>query len=436
MSVEEPALSVIVPIHDGEEYLPECIDSLLAQTFEDFELILVDDASSEPARLVIDRYLDEDPRVKLLRFEDNVGPGVARNAGLASARGEYVYCFDSDDFCDEGLFESALDCARCHDADVVVVPFYLHNQQVGVSLYADWGLKRDRYPEGAFSWRDNPDVLFETFHNYPWNKFIRRSFLQRNEIRFQDIFLTEDLMYSGSALVLAERIACIESPFVYHREGTGSNVMSSKHKHPFDFIEAFSAFRAFLVDHDCIDGLEKAHVRWAANACVYNLMTVGDRESFKTIFDRLRSGGLDEMGFDAVSESFVDDRFARFFLECVRSGDFENLLFVSGRDARASSDLMGYKAAVEFQINEQERCRIRDLSSEVADLDRRCCDLQAELDRVSQELACVVRERDEISRVHQEIMGAAEQKVGQAICYIPRLIQRRMIAGKKEGSRQ
>lgn len=435
MSVEVPSLSVIVPVHNGEEYLPECLDSLLAQTHDDFELILVDDASSEAARIVIDEYRKADSRIRVIRFERNVGAGVARNAGLADARGEYVYCFDSDDYCDKGLFESALACARRYDADVVAVPFYLYNQQVGVPLYAEWGLRRDRYPDGSFSWRDNPNALLETFHNYPWNKFVRRAFLERNGIAFQEIFLTEDLMYSGPVLVLADRIACIESPYVYHREGTGSNLMSSKHRHPFDFIDAFSTFRSFLIDRGCMDELFCAYTRWAANACVYNLMTMGVQQSFEDVFERLRVGGLDEMGLTAESLPCIEDGFAKFLLECVRSGDMEGLLFVSSRDARSASDLMGYKAAVEFQINEGERRRIRDLQSEVAEFDRRWAEMHRELERQSEELAIVTHERDEIERIHREIMGAAEQKVGQAICYIPRLIQRRMLAGREESTR-
>ena len=92
-----PAISIIVPVYQVKNYLPRCIDSLIAQTFEDIEIILVDDASSDGSGEICDAYAKKDPRIRVIHQEHG-GLSVARNTGLAAARGEWLMFVDSDDY--------------------------------------------------------------------------------------------------------------------------------------------------------------------------------------------------------------------------------------------------------------------------------------------------------------------------------------------------
>lgn len=115
----EPAVSVIVPIYNVEKYLAECVDSILGQTFQDIEVILVDDGSSDRSGQMADDYAAQDTRVKVIHKE-NGGLSSARNAGMKVARGQYIYYCDSDDYISRDAIEILYDTAIRNDLDMVL----------------------------------------------------------------------------------------------------------------------------------------------------------------------------------------------------------------------------------------------------------------------------------------------------------------------------
>jgi glycosyltransferase involved in cell wall biosynthesis len=114
-----PKISIIVPVYKVEKYLHRCIDSILAQTFINFECILIDDGSPDNCPAICDEYAEKDNRVIVIH-QENKGVSAARNAGLDIARGEWIGFVDSDDWCDTGMFEFLLDNAEKHQADVSI----------------------------------------------------------------------------------------------------------------------------------------------------------------------------------------------------------------------------------------------------------------------------------------------------------------------------
>ena len=111
-------LSIIVPVYNVEPYLRRCIDSILAQTFTDFELILVDDGSPDNCPAICDEYAEKDPRIVVIH-KQNGGLSDARNAGLDIARGEYIGFVDSDDYIDAEMYEKMYNAAIMHNSDIV-----------------------------------------------------------------------------------------------------------------------------------------------------------------------------------------------------------------------------------------------------------------------------------------------------------------------------
>ncbi len=114
-----PIVSVIVPVYNVEQYLPRCIDSILGQTFTDFELILVDDGSPDHCGVICDAYAKKDPRVKVIH-QKNAGVSAARNAALATAMGEYITFVDSDDYIGHDRLETMYTALIRENADVVI----------------------------------------------------------------------------------------------------------------------------------------------------------------------------------------------------------------------------------------------------------------------------------------------------------------------------
>lgn len=115
-----PLISVIVPVFNVEPYLRNCLDSILAQTLEDFEILCVNDASSDGSGAILLEYAEKDNRVHVTTFERNQGISVVRNHALGLAKGEYIYMIDSDDWIDPTYLEEMYSHAEATGQDVVV----------------------------------------------------------------------------------------------------------------------------------------------------------------------------------------------------------------------------------------------------------------------------------------------------------------------------
>lgn len=422
------AVSVIVPVYNGEAYLRQCLDSLLGQTLADMEVICVDDGSTDGTPDILAAYARADTRLRVLS-EANAGPARARNLGMGQARGEFLYFFDADDFCDPELLEEAVRVGRTLRADLVALPFKLLNQQVGTPISVPWSLPRHLFPAGAFTWRANPDAAFSTFRTVPWNKLVRASFVREQGIRFQeDVRLSEDVMFSLPAVVLASSIACVERPLLTHREGAGRSAMDTKDAHPLDFLTAFCALRAFLEGRGVMSELRAAYVNWVVEGAAYNLFTLKTPDAFAAAFDRLHAGGLAELGISETDAPLLNDPLRAQTLSALASGDPAEALFCEQGSLHASFDLSAYRERVGAEQLETARRETDELAARVARLEGEARERDERVARLEGE----IRERDEryaqLSDQFRRQMNAAEQKVGQVICYVPRVVQRWVLA--------
>lgn len=224
-------VSVIVPVYDVEAWLPACLDSVLAQTLPDIEVICVNDASPDGCAAILDAYAQRDPRVRVFTLEQNSGQGVARNAGFDNAQGEYVYFLDSDDM----IVPEALErlCARA-DADVLDGIFFdsqvAYDTPALAKRYESYpAVHTGSYPAGAVAGME----LFEAFMaQRDWTCYVqrqlwRRSFLQEQGIRFPTWASHEDEAFAFEALAAARRVAFVPEPLFVRRYREGS-VMTTK----------------------------------------------------------------------------------------------------------------------------------------------------------------------------------------------------------------
>ena len=186
-----PEVSVIVPVYNIKTLLPRCVASLQAQTWQDFEVWLVDDGSTDGSGELCDEYAVKDARIHALHKE-NGGQGSARDLGLDHARGEYICYVDSDDEVLPDLLENALRTAREADADVVVYGYYKQFldkdgsalRRSGPNLPALSGV----YTYEEF-WQDFRKAKYESV---PWVRFCRQDYLQKYDLRFTTLRVGED----------------------------------------------------------------------------------------------------------------------------------------------------------------------------------------------------------------------------------------------------
>ncbi|MER6397813.1 glycosyltransferase family 2 protein [Kitasatospora sp. NPDC086009] len=239
-----PRFSVIVPVHKVEEYLPECLDSVLGQGGPDFELIAVDDRSPDGCGAILDEAAARDPRVRVLHLAENVGLGRARNAGLAVATGDYVIFLDSDDTLTPGLLKAVDDrLAAGGDPDVLVYDY--------ARTYADGRITKaaSAHVFGAdspdvFDLDRRPDLL--DLLQVVWNKAYRRGFVAEQGLTFPAGYY-EDTPWTYPALLAAGSITLLDQVGVHYRQRQeGGNILATASRKHFDVFAQYDLVFAFL----------------------------------------------------------------------------------------------------------------------------------------------------------------------------------------------
>jgi len=208
-----PLLSVVVPVHNVQGYLRECLDSILGQGFDDLELIAVDDASPDHSAAILTEYAARDPRLRIISLPHNEGLGAARNRGLAAAGGEYVWFVDSDDRLADGSLRAVARRLTDLRPDVLIVDFHRFFDD-GSSVRSDLTAVLAEAPP-VFGAAERPEVL--RILHVAWNKIVRREFLHRHGLRFGTGWY-EDVSYSYPALAAAERITVLGRVCVQYRQ--------------------------------------------------------------------------------------------------------------------------------------------------------------------------------------------------------------------------
>lgn len=222
------------------------MDSILKQSFTDFELICVDDGSSDDTPSMLDGYAQRDHRIRVIR-QDNGGPGAARNTGLNNATGEYVLMLDSDDIYDTYMFESMYSRARETNAEVVTCRSTLFDDASGNELDSTWVIKNNQLPESdTFDPIEIQDFVFTAFMGWPWDKFYKRSFLEDNHLRFPRLSNSEDLYLVFLSIVEANTISVIDDSLIRHRTNRSGSVSSSRANAPLDFYKSICLLKKEL----------------------------------------------------------------------------------------------------------------------------------------------------------------------------------------------
>lgn len=212
-------VSIIMPVYNAEKYLCEAIESVLKQTYADFELLLINDMSTDNSKQICIEYAKRDRRIVLLENNsESHGPGPTRNIGLEHASGEYIYFMDADDWIDDCLLQCSIHRMQETEADIVEfgIAYELGNGQ-NTGKYC-WNGKRillkDEIKEDFIHfWKESPQNL--------WNRLFRRETVKN--IKFESIFNGEDVCYSMDALSKAEKIAYMTDTFYHYRYLEGSS---------------------------------------------------------------------------------------------------------------------------------------------------------------------------------------------------------------------
>ena len=212
-----PAVSVICPVYKAEKYLHRCVDSILSQTFKDFELLLVDDGSPDRSGEICDEYAAKDSRVRVFHKE-NGGVSSARQCGIDNALGEYTIHADPDDWVEPDMLEELYRKAKDEDADMVICDFY--GEKDGKCKYIR------QQPSSL-----EPEIVFKDLlqglHGSCCNKLVKRVCYSLYNIRFpEDITLCEDLFVNCSLTLFPIKVAYLPQAFYHYDQLVNKNSLT------------------------------------------------------------------------------------------------------------------------------------------------------------------------------------------------------------------
>lgn len=216
--MQKSLVSVIVPVYNAAQYLPQCLESLLCQTYEPIEIILIDDGSKDASLEICRKYAQQDSRVLILS-QTNKGVSAARNKGIMLAKGGWITFVDADDWVEPNHLEELVDCIEDGAYDCAVSGYWLEYSQKSVKRsFAELGaLVPDRAIKTMFS-----PYLFQGFL---WNKLFRSSIIRKYRVYLsEDIFYLEDMLFCVAFFSKCRTICCNSAVSYHYRQHAGSAV--------------------------------------------------------------------------------------------------------------------------------------------------------------------------------------------------------------------
>lgn len=228
-----PLFSIIVPIYNVESYLKECLDSILAQTYKNFELILIDDGSTDESASIAKSYAEQDSRCIFLQQENNGSASVARNAGLDIAKGDYIVFLDSDDTLEKGALAYYAKIFMAQDIDIIYTEFnltsndgkFLKREKFWFDMQTLAGQTKSGDELLSILYKQNA-VLF----TYCWQGTIKREIIEQHKIRFCKGTYFEDVLFGLEIFSYARSVFISPEVFVNYRQSTESVIRSKNEK--------------------------------------------------------------------------------------------------------------------------------------------------------------------------------------------------------------
>lgn len=221
-----PFFSIVMPVYNVEEYLPQAVESILAQTFSDFELILVDDCSPDASGALCDRYAQSDARVVVHHLTENGGLSNARNQGIKAACGAYITFVDSDDYVTDDLLQTVYDSLQKNRADAVVFGMVEDYFDANGTLLKSYTISSDKdlYITDRETLRKEViELERRTLLGYSTNTFYRLDILKENSIYFKKITLIEDILFNLDFTPFAETANILKfAPYHYMKRADNS----------------------------------------------------------------------------------------------------------------------------------------------------------------------------------------------------------------------
>ena len=291
-----PLVSVLVAVYNTQDYLTVCLDSILNQTCTDFEVVAIDDGSSDRSLEILREYADRDARF-IVHHQENKGVGSAKSLALNMAKGKYIFVLDSDDFIEPDTLEVLTEQAELLGAQILTFYFDIFNEALNTFIDHKSCINLQHIPQQeTFNARDIPSTIFQVFTPEVCNKLWLRTFLVDNKISFGEYDYAEDYYLTYWAMSIAENIAAnTDKAFYHYRQGRQGSLTTSS-SNPLGFLPAYAALKEKLESLDLFDLLEQSYVNQTLAGITFEFSRHAHGSVRMLVADTLRDEGLKRLG--------------------------------------------------------------------------------------------------------------------------------------------
>lgn len=324
-NLNETLVSIIMPVHNRQEYVDQAITSVRCQSHSNLEIILVDDGSTDGASDILAIHAGQDSRVRVIT-QSCSGAGRARNVGLAAASGAYCMFLDSDDWFDVDMVQDLLWKAISCESDITVCEARAWSETQQRYLW-DYPIKLPKVVSAeCFCVADIPGDIFRFCASAVWVKLYRSDFLRKFGLEFQELPNSNDVYFNLLTLALASRITIVKKSLVTYRRDTGSSLQDNKgSNHATHWLTALHATKNALQTNGLWDQVREAFCEQVIIHAEFNFRTVLDREAAHKLWQATRGATFQRLGFGPQQHTLVlSPTLCRFFT-LMRYQDFEGI---------------------------------------------------------------------------------------------------------------
>lgn len=245
MNNEIKGVSIIVPVYNMEKYLVDCLESLVNQTMNNIEIIIINDGSTDGSMGIIDTYQEKYPEKIRVYSQENSGQAVARNVGISLSKMEYIGFVDSDDIVDCEMFAAMYQMALQEDSDLVECDYMYCKEEDGKRI------RMNKYAK-VMRKQNNRDLFMNPLVS-PWNKLFKASILKNNDIVFPEGLIYEDTAFYINCIPYINKMAYIDKEFVYHFQRQNSTQMKKDNLKVGDMLKVIKIIIQHYKDNDFWD---------------------------------------------------------------------------------------------------------------------------------------------------------------------------------------
>ena len=319
-----PTLSITMACFNVESYLAAALESIINQTYIDFELILIDDASSDSTAKILKEYSLKDSRVILILKEENQGLAVARNESLALAKGKYITFLDGDDIYDVTLFEKAVQLAENEQSDMVLwdyITFYKEDEISHLKMK----------PSELLNFNSNDKVSLLKRPAFTWVKLIRTEKVRELKIEFPIGFTRQDIPVHWRMITAMEKVSILPERLAYYRQQPDAST-AKKDSRLFHLVYVMDIVEKQLKEQDIFNEYKTIFYTQQLNffqGMYDNIQEKYKEEALVLIKERLNNDHLQFL----KSTNLVRPP-AKFFLKSISGNMFASLQYASWKFAR------------------------------------------------------------------------------------------------------